>query len=226
MHNMDEIRTVTLEASVHGRYLIRPASDGEAAPLLVGFHGYGENAERLYEAMIEIPGLTAWHVAVVQALHPFYNTRTGEVVASWMTKLDRELAIVDNVRYVGEALTDMRNRVSVAGPTVYLGFSQGTAMAYRAAAASVGDCEALVALAGDVPAEIGAGSTPGLRVLLGRGKADTWYDEAKMETDLARLRSMGAEAETCVFDGGHEWTPTFRRACKEFLDISRAVDRG
>jgi predicted esterase len=219
---MDEIQTVKIEAKVHGRYLLRPVAAGEPAPLLVGFHGYGENAERLFEAMIEIPGLIGWHVAVVQALHPFYNTRTGEVVASWMTKLDRELAIEDNLRYVGDVVADIGKNVRIGGPTIYLGFSQGTAMAYRAAASSTAGCDAVIALAGDVPAEIGPDSTTGLRVLIGRGTSDQWYDEAKMETDLARLRVMGAEAETCVFEGGHEWTPAFRMACREFLEGTRA----
>jgi predicted esterase len=218
---MDEIQTINVEAVVHGRYLMRPVAGGDPAPLLVGFHGYGENAERLLEAMIEIPGIIGWNVAVVQALHPFYNTRTGEVVASWMTKLDRELAIADNVRYIGEVVADARTRVEPNGPTVYLGFSQGTAMAYRAASAPGASCDAVIALAGDVPAEIEADAAKGMRVLIGRGTSDEWYDEAKMETDLARLRTMGAEAETCVFVGGHEWTPQFRSACREFLEDLR-----
>jgi predicted esterase len=218
---MDEIQTVNIEATVHGRYLIRPVATGDPAPLLVGFHGYGENAERLFEAMIEIPGIIGWNVVVVQALHPFYNTRTGEVVASWMTKLDREAAIEDNVRYVRVVVEDARKRVSSNGPTTFLGFSQGTAMAYRAAAASDGGCNAVIALAGDVPAEIEPAATPGMRVLIGRGTSDQWYDEAKMETDLARLRVTGADAETCVFEGGHEWTPKFRSACRAFLESLR-----
>ena len=36
----------------------------------------------------------------VQALHSFYVPKTGEVVASWMTKLNRDEAIADNLEYV------------------------------------------------------------------------------------------------------------------------------
>jgi predicted esterase len=214
---MDELQVFNIEATVHGRYLARPVR-GAPAPLIVGFHGYGENAERLFEAMIEIPGIVGWNVVVVQALHPFYNTRSGAVVASWMTTLDRELAIADNGGYVLGVVADVRSRLEIEGPTAFLGFSQGTAMAYRAAAAAGSSCDAIVALAGDVPAEIAPDATRGLRVLIGRGASDEWYDEAKMETDLARLRTMGAEVETCVFEGGHEWTPQFRSACREFLN--------
>jgi predicted esterase len=215
---MKDLQTVNVAATVHGRYLMRPVAGAAAPPLLVGFHGYGENAGRLFESIIEIPGIIEWNVVVVQALHPFYNTRTGEVVASWMTKLDRDLAIGDNIRYVSDAVADARQRLEVAGPTVFLGFSQGTAMAYRAAIAPASACDAVIALAGDVPAEIEPDTGAGLRVLIGCGKSDEWYDEAKMEADLARLRTMGAEVETCVFEGGHEWTPRFRSACREFLE--------
>jgi predicted esterase len=219
---MDDLEIFNIAATVHGRYLVRPAPGAVRAPLLVGFHGYGENAERLFEAMIEIPGIVGWNVVVVQALHPFYNTRSGEVVASWMTKLDRKLAIADNVSYVENVLGDARKRLAIAGPTVFLGFSQGTAMAYRAAVAPESGCSGVIALAGDVPSELDAGSAAGLRVLIGRGQSDPWYDEAKMETDLARLRSLGARTDTCVFDGGHDWTPEFRTACREFLKGMRS----
>jgi predicted esterase len=212
----DDLTVVTVEAAVHGRYLVRAAS-GDAEGLLVGFHGYAENASRLFEAILEIPAINRWNVVSVQALHPFYNSRSGEVVASWMTKLDRELAIADNVAYVRRVVADVRKRLASSGPTAFLGYSQGTAMAYRAAAAVEPPCDAVIALAGDVPAEIAPQDGHLRRVLIGRGRGDTWYDKAKMEKDLARLEALGAEVETCVFDGGHEWTPDFRRACRDFL---------
>ncbi len=86
-------------------------------------------------------------------------------------------------------------------------------MAYRAAAAI--PSRGLVALAGDVPPEVDPGRLP--PVLLGRGRGDTWYDEAKMAADLERLEVAGVPAAACVFDGGHEWTPAFYQAVGDFL---------
>ncbi len=204
--------------TVHGRYLLRPADAGGAAPLLVAFHGYGENAERLVAEVEKIPGIEAWHLAAIQALHPFYNNRTGEVVASWMTKLDREAAITDNLAYVAAALEAIENKVETVRPHVFLGFSQGTAMAYRAAAGAGRPCHAVVALGGDVPPELSATGArlPG-RVLIGRGHADNWYDDAKLAADQGALAALGVEVETCLFTGGHEWTAEFRRRCADFL---------
>lgn len=207
-----------LRAAVHGRYLLRPSSSAEPAPLLIGFHGYGENAERHMDAILEIPGVSDWHVVAIQGLHPFYRTRTGEVVATWMTKLDRELAIADNVAYVAAVIGTLEKELSPAKPTVLVGFSQGTAMAYRVAALGEHPCQGLIALAGDMPAELTRVEWPALpRVLIGRGTADEWYDESKMERDRELLDSAGITPETSVFEGGHEWTAEFNSACGVFL---------
>jgi predicted esterase len=60
-----------------------------------------------------------------------YKGRTDEVVASWMTRQDRETAISDNVAYVDAAVASVPREPQ--SPVVYAGFSQGTAMAFRAA---------------------------------------------------------------------------------------------
>ena len=79
-------------------------------------------------------------------------------------------------------------------------------------------CDGLIALAGDVPPEVRAGSaSPRPRILIGRGTEDEWYDEAKMENDLARLDRFDLDITTCVFRGGHEWTAEFRSSCADFL---------
>ena len=218
---MNQSEVVHIPTEVRGRVLLREASISPA-PLLAGFHGYGENAERLLEAIVEIPGITTWNVAVIQALHPFYNTKTGEVVASWMTKQDRELVIEDNLAYVTSALAAAKRHFKTVGPNAFLGFSQGTAMAYRAAALTDHPCDGLIALAGDMPADLGlpgAKSIP--RVLIGRGTGDTWYDHAKLESDVARLQADSSSVEICVFEGGHEWTAEFRAAARDFLEQLR-----
>ena len=50
-----EPRTLLVEARVHGRVLVLEAAAGGDAPLLLGFHGYGENAERSLADLRAIP---------------------------------------------------------------------------------------------------------------------------------------------------------------------------
>ena len=216
----------TIPATMLGRFLVEEADapGPERAPLLVGFHGYGENAEKHLEALRRIPGALAWRRASVQALHRFYNMKTREVVGSWMTSLDRDAAIRDNVAYVAAVLASLlRDHADPPPRIVYTGFSQGTAMAYRAAARAGVPGHGLLALAGDVPPDVA--DDAGVRlpaVLIGRGRSDDWYTEAKMQRDVDALVARAAGVETVVFDGGHEWGEEFLAAAGGFLARVRA----
>ena len=208
-------RVLLVECRVHGRVLVDDAPGGGDA-LLVGFHGYGENAERHLELLRRIPRAPRWRLAAVQALHPFYNTKTGDVVGSWMTKQDREQAIEDNVAYVRAAIGRLRDGGS--GPLVIAGFSQGVAMAWRAAARGVERCDGVIALGGDVPPELADRDLSHIgAALVGRGARDEWYSEEKQQRDLELLARQGVAARPFVFDAAHEWTPEFDRAAGDFL---------
>ncbi len=201
----------------HGRYLVDRGRSGEGAPLLVGFHGYGENAERHLEKLQKIPGVEKWLLCAVSALHPFYNTKTGEVIDSWMTKRGRDQVIDDNVAYVARVVAEVKRRYQTSDQLVFAGFSQGVAMAFRAAARSGSRCHGLIALAADVPPDVAAGGYDLPPILLGRGTQDQWYSEAKMDADLKTLSRLGVEVQTCIFDAGHDWTPEFWNQAGEFL---------
>jgi predicted esterase len=212
------IEARTLPAQVHGRYLLEiPAGAGPHA-LLVGFHGYGERAEQHLEKLRLLPGAEGWARVAVQSLHLFY-TRGGEVVGSWMTKLDRELAIPDNEAYAAAVVARVRAEApAVSGPLVYVGFSQGASMAWRAAAHSGHACAGIIALGGDMPPDVAddpAARLPPARVA--RGRKDEWFTREKMDRDLERLRARGVRVSSLEFDGGHEWGEEFFAAAGEFL---------
>jgi predicted esterase len=177
--------------------------------LLVGFHGYGETADAHLAQLEQIPGIERWSVAAVQALHPFYRRSGEEVVASWMTKLDRELAIEDNLGYIRSAIEAFPPRQRL----VFAGFSQGAGMAYRAAAMI--PANGLICLGGDVPPDVLQSASRLPPALIGRGLRDEWFTDEKLKKDLRSLK--GQAVEVCEFDGGHEWTEVFRQRAGEFL---------
>ena len=208
----------SIAALVHGRYLLEAPADPEGCPLVVGFHGYAENADIHMEQLRRLPGANRWMLCAVQALHPFYN-RAGEVIASWMTREQREHAIEDNIRYAASVVAEVKRELPVSQRLAYLGFSQGAAMAYRAAAGSGHPCLGVVVLGGDVPPELELRDLSHFPpVLLGRGSSEEWYDAAKMEHDVELLRKKGVDIRPCVFEGGHEWTNEFRAEAGRFLE--------
>ena len=161
--------------ATHGRYLVAPAASTTAAPLLVGFHGYGENADR--------------HLA-------------------------------DNLRYVNAVIDAVKASHETNGTLVFCGFSQGVAMAYRAAICGHHKAHGIMALAGDIPPELKVDSHRHWpAVLVGRGEEDDWYTHDKLDQDIKFLRSLSVPVKSLIFLGGHEWTEDFRIKAGEFLSI-------
>jgi predicted esterase len=194
----------------------RAAGASDAAPLLLVCHGYGEGPEAALAAALRIPGIAPWRIVAPQGLHRFY-TKTGEVVASWMTKQDREQTIADNVGYLAQVLAALGREHGAPRHLVVAGFSQGAAMAWRAAVRSGVRVDGLVVHGGDLPADVAAEVPATLPVLVGRGEADTWYGEDKLSHDLERLAARGLRPTVVRFAGGHEWGEELVVAIGAFL---------
>jgi predicted esterase len=209
---------LTIAALTHGRVLVRRPSTPPPWPALVGFHGYGMNASQMIDLLERIPGAAAWLLVSVQGLHRFYARDQKTVVASWMTSEERDAAIADNIRYVA----DVVDAVKHAWPfeqLVYAGFSQGVAMAFRAAVRAGHACDGVIALGGDIPPELASdASIAWPRVVLGRGDEDAQYPPDTFARDAALLERSGALAARATFAGGHEWSDGFGAAAGEFLD--------
>lgn len=205
-------------ASVPGRFLVRPARSGRARFHWIGFHGYAQTAEAMFEPFARAARGDDWLVASVQGLHAFYAGRSNEVVASWMTRQDRELAIASNVAYVDDVAARLADEFGEPEARVYAGFSQGVGMAWRAAVLGRHECAGVVAAGGDIPPELLGGQPrrwPG--ALLITGKHDAYYPPEAMERDAASLREQGAEVRTVAFEGGHEWSDAVIEAAAEHL---------
>ena len=202
-----------IPALTHGRVLVDGRAD--STNVLVGCHGYGQNAAILLEELRRIPGADEWRLVSVQALHRFYTRGDQAIAASWMTREDREQAIADNIEYMNKAIA------AAGGPSastiVFVGFSQGASMAARAAVCGARRANGLVMLGGDIPADVReqvfAAWPPTLVVC---GTRDEWY-AARVESDVAFLRERGVTHELVRFQGGHEINDEVRSAVGDWL---------
>lgn len=222
---------ILVPATVHGRVLIEP-DEGTAvfSDVLAGFHGYAQTAADMMQELNRIPGARDWTRISIQALNRFYIRGDAQVVANWMTREDRDQAIADNIAYVDSAIAHVSTSAPVhstgarehqsTGALVCVGFSQGAAMAYRAAMSGARPAAGIIALAGDIPPELKTDAPtrhPWPKVLIGVGKTEQWYSGAKLDADLAFLAARGIDHSVVRFEGGHEWTEEFRNAAGTFL---------
>jgi predicted esterase len=214
------VKVISIATPTHGRVLVEDPAGAFSGFVLVGCHGYRQGADTMLEEMRRIPGSGAWRLVSVQGLHRFYTRGGGQaVVASWMTRQDREAAIADNIEYLDRAVAAASG--GDARTIVFLGFSQGASMAARAAARGTRRAAGLVMLGGDIPPDVRDDASVELpRVLLGCGSRDGWYGE-RIAADIACLESRRTPHDVIRFDGGHEFTDEFRAAAGAWLSARR-----
>ena len=210
-----EIDVRLIATPTHGRVLVREARAGAARGVLVGFHGYMEQAALQMDRLAAVPGVERWTLVSIQALHRFYRGRTQDVVASWMTREDREAAMADNLEYVDAALDSVPHDASTR--IVHAGFSQGGAMAFRAAVLGRRRAAGVIAVGSDVPPELlldPAAVFPS--VLLARGARDEWLTATRFRDDRDALAAR-TRVRALEFDGAHEWNAAVGEGVADFL---------
>ena len=110
------MHVVYVPARAHGRVVVKDAAyDGRRSRLLLAFHGYAQRAESMVEMLETVPGIEQWTIASIQALHPFYG-KNEQVVASWMTREDRENDIAEYIELLDQvaiAAADGRIQLSL-----------------------------------------------------------------------------------------------------------------
>jgi predicted esterase len=199
----------------HGRVLVRKAREVPRG-VLVGFHGYMEDAETQMSRLEAIPAASNWTLVSIQGLHRVYRGRTTEVVASWMTRQDRDAAIADNIEYVNAALD--RVPLDASTKVVFGGFSQGVATAFRSAVRGRHAAAGIIGVGGDVPPELLLDAdTTFPFVFLVRGVRDEWLTAEQFRADLNALAARSVRVRAYEFDGGHEWSDAVAEAAADFL---------
>ena len=210
------MEVTTIQTSVRGKYLLRLPAHSGPAPLLAGFHGYGQTAEDEFRLLCAIPGSERWFCCAIEALHSVCTT-AGNGGASWMSSRDRDHQIEENVHYVDGVIERIRALYAVNGTLCFHGYSQGTGMASRAALLGRHRSEQLMLLGGDIPPELSVSDRMG-RVHLARGSRDRLYSRERHEQDAARLQEGAVPVVVSEFMGGHRVNEAYLKAAGEFLE--------
>ena len=203
----------SISVMTHGRYVTELNSVTQARMLIVGFHGYSENADIHLQRLKDIAIQDA-HYCSIQGLHLFY--RQKQIAASWMCSQNRDAHIVNNINYINAVLDQLATELHWQY-LIFAGFSQGAAMAYRSAALGTHPCDALIINGGDVPPDLTAtqlGTLPPTYII--RGDSDNIYSAEQLQHDLTRLQSVQTQSGT--FAGPHSWPSAASALCRNFLN--------
>ena len=214
-------------AATHGRYLVEPPpSSGAraAARRLSWLRGGGRRAAR---APARDSRRRAWLLVSIQGLHRFYQRRSQDVVASWMTRQDRELAIADNSRTCHAVIDAVaREYAGAAARSCSPAFRRAWRWRFARRRRRRGRSPASIAGGGDVPPELDAAAlrprSP--RRWSAAACATSWYTAEKVSTrscgGCARPASASRRSSSTAATSG---PTTFIDAAGAFLRERRPM---
>lgn len=188
----------------HARYLQLGECGPQTRRLWVVLHGYGQLASyfiKHFEALADAETC----IVAPEGLSRFYlDSKWDRVGASWMTREDRLHEIEDYLGYLDRVLEKVQGQW--APEVVLLGFSQGTATAWRWAMRGQVSPRQLILWAGG-PAMDSLQAAPiklahcPLHVVL--GDQDEFVTIAQAEQQLESLRKLKPDTRFWTFQGGH-----------------------
>lgn len=172
-------------------------------------HGYGQLASYFIKNF-DVLNTEKRLIVAPEGLHRFYWEKfSGRVVASWMTKEDREDDIHDYVRYLDavytEVISSLRNKNL---KITVLGFSQGTATVCRWLAAKNSRADNLILWAGAFPSDmdlqLNKTTFDSIRTLMVIGDRDEFITEEDVGKYRKLLDQNNIRYELQRFSGSHE----------------------
>jgi predicted esterase len=189
------------------RYFLLGEPTEEITTVWFVCHGYGQLASyfiRNFEILENMQTL----IVAPEGLHRFYWEKfSGRVVASWMTKEDREDDIFDYVNYLDllydEVLATLKNKKI---KIVMLGFSQGTATVCRWIANKRSHVDRLILWAGSLPSDVDFPDelVKTLKTYFVVGDADEFIKEEQVSEYRQLLEEKKLSPEIIRFHGKHE----------------------
>ena len=187
------------------------SAEDKPPPLLIATHGYGQSAKSF---MRNLEPLRNKHVLIVSAQAPnqFYwqQGQPPKIGYSWMTSYMREYTIQNNLGYMARLWDTLRERWRFDERRVFLlGFSQGSAMAYRLAASGILRPAGVIACGGDLPPDVEdqLGDSEKFPVLVTHGEQDASMSHEKAVEGEQALRKAGFDVSTQYFQGEHDLPP-------------------
>jgi predicted esterase len=171
-------------------------------------HGYGQLAN-YFIGNFEVLQNEQTIVVAPEGLHRFYWEKfSGRVVASWMTKEDREDDIKDYINYLNHVYKEVLDSVKDQNVKIHvLGFSQGTATVCRWLASGNVRVDNLILWAGFFPEDmnfkINKNAFDSVKITLAIGDDDEFINDVKVKEQEMLLNKNDISYDLLRFSGKH-----------------------
>lgn len=175
--------------------------------LIIAFHGYGQAARKFVH---KFEGLDDGKTLVVcpEGLSRFYwKNFTGDVVASWMTREDRDDDIKDNMNYINLLFESISAQLADNVEVSVLGFSQGCPTASRWVSSQQPDIHHLILWAGQLAHDENYAAASDYfknkHLFFVYGTEDEFLPFGYKEKTLELAKKSGLEFDVKPFEGKH-----------------------
>lgn len=191
----------------------------QAKIFFFAMHGYGQQAERLIRKFDHLG--ESIFVLAPEGLSRFYwNEKTGQTGASWMTKDDRELEIADYCNYLQQLYERYLPQIPQNCKIILLGFSQGGATAMRWLLLNKPEKINEIQLWGsDIPPDLDYKNSMGYlkdkKLYWIYGNKDPYLGDDRLAQLKKRFETFQLNPEIIVFEGEHELD---RNTLTQFVD--------
>lgn len=195
----------TISVSKTARYFQLGEITPQTTDIIIACHGYAQLANYFLK-WFEPFQLKNTVIIAPEGLSRFYwNGFSGNVVASWMTKVDREDDIKDYVNYLDQVVSSLQIKDNIK--LTAFGFSQGGATVCRWVTQSKHKFHNLILWAAVFPEDIAVKSleksisTP-VQILF--GDKDQFYNLEQVENLKNKLKTIEKSIDFTIFDGAHK----------------------
>jgi len=198
------LRSIPIEAA--GYFYAAPGADASAsAPALVGLHGYGQTGPDFLQVIQKWAPPEFLSVAP-QGFNQLWDRETRKIAFSWLTAFEKH----DNVARNNRFLVSVQDQLAAEGALdpaacFYLGFSQGSSVAYRFAQSHPSRVRGIISVCADLPPDVEAHLAPiqHIPVMILYGLRDPIFSSEKPLHAADVMRKAGMDVEIVSFDRGH-----------------------
>lgn len=204
------MKQVDIKIEKTARYFILGTPSDKITDVWFVCHGYGQLAKYFIKWFEPILNENTLIIAPEGLSRFYWNGFSGNVVASWMTKEERNSDIDDYVQYLDKVANEVLQKVMKVNIHI-LGFSQGASTASRWAALGKTATSNLILWAGSFPSDIdylkNIETFNKFPLYFFIGDSDELFSEEIIAQYFAEIKEKEISFNLSRYNGGHKVLP-------------------